>query len=57
VIERYREKSLARKPEPGMGLKVYEDFRVDLRLSAVIGDNKFVDTIKLPYLNRVFIID
>ncbi len=49
IIEKYRKKSLDRKPEPGMFLKAAERFNIDLTKSIMIGD-KESDIIKLPYL-------
>lgn len=55
VIEKYRKKSFARKPWPGMILKAAEKLPVDLGNSVMVGDNKDVDTIRLPYLRSVIL--
>lgn len=55
LIAEYKFKSKARKPEPGMILSACEKVRVDLKNSIMIGDNKEVDTIKLPYLKSLIL--
>lgn len=53
VLNEYKYKSLARKPNPGMLLKACEKLRIDLSKSIMYGDNEEVDTINLPYLSCV----
>lgn len=55
VIEKYRRKSYARKPWPGMLLKAAERFSIDLGNSVMVGDNRQVDAIRLPYLRSVIL--
>ena len=55
VLEKYRKKSYARKPWPGMILKAAERLSIDLGNSVMVGDNKDVDTIRLPYLRSVIL--
>jgi len=55
VIVKYRKKSYARKPWPGMILKAAERLSIDLENSVMVGDNKEVDTIRLPYLRSVIL--
>ena len=50
VIEEYAYDTLLRKPNPGMILKACEKLKIDLKRSVMIGDNKDIDNIKLPYL-------
>lgn len=47
--QRYRKRSLCRKPDPGMVLKACRDMGLDLSVSLMIGDRER-DRIKLPYL-------
>jgi D,D-heptose 1,7-bisphosphate phosphatase len=49
-VEKYRKKSLCRKPDPGMVLKACRDMGLDLSASLMIGDRER-DRIKLPYLD------
>jgi len=51
VIKEYAYDTLLRKPNPGMFLKACEKLKIDLKKSVMIGDNKDIDNIKLPYLN------
>lgn len=55
VLDEYRKKSYARKPWPGMILKAAERLSIDLENSVMMGDNKEVDTIMLPYLRSVIL--
>ena len=50
VIKEYAYDTLLRKPNPGMILKACENLKIDLKHSIMIGDNKDIDNIKLPYL-------
>lgn len=50
VIKEYAYDTLLRKPNPGMILKACEKLRIDLKKSIMVGDNKDIDNIKLPYL-------
>lgn len=50
VIEEYSYNTLLRKPNPGMILKACEKLKIDLKNSIMLGDNKDIDNIKLPYL-------
>ncbi len=50
TINKYAYETLLRKPNPGMILKACEHLRIDLKKSIMIGDNKDIDNIKLPYL-------
>ena len=50
IIKEYSFDSILRKPNPGMILKVCEKLKIDLKNSLMIGDNKEIDNIKLPYL-------
>ena len=50
VIKEYAYNTLLRKPNPGMILKACEKLRIDLKRSMMVGDNKNIDNIKLPYL-------
>lgn len=50
VIKEYAYDTLLRKPNPGMILKACEKLRIDLKRSMMVGDNKDIDNIKLPYL-------
>ncbi len=50
TIDKYAYETLLRKPNPGMILKACEHLRIDLKKSIMIGDNKDIDNIKLPYL-------
>lgn len=40
VIKNYKINSFYRKPNPGMILKAQQDFKIDLKNSVLIGDNK-----------------
>ena len=51
IIEEYAYDTLLRKPNPGMILKACEKLKVDLKRSIMVGDNKEIDKIRLPYLN------
>ena len=51
VIKEYAYDTLLRKPNPGMILRACEKLRTDLKNSVMIGDNKDIDNIKLPYLS------
>lgn len=55
VNEEFKFKSLARKPDPGMILKVCEKLRIDLKNSVMVGDNSEVDKIRLPYLSCIIV--
>ena len=50
AINEYAYDTLLRKPNPGMILKACEKLKIDLRHSVMVGDNKDIDNIKLPYL-------
>lgn len=50
VIKEYAYDTLLRKPNPGMVLTACEKLKIDLKQSVMIGDNKDIDNIKLPYL-------
>ena len=50
VIKEYAYDTILRKPNPGMILKACEKLKIDLKHSVMIGDNKEIDNIKLPYL-------
>ena len=50
VIKEYAYDTLLRKPNPGMILKACEKLKIDLKHSIMVGDNKDIDNIKLPYL-------
>ena len=50
VIQEYAYNTLLRKPNPGMILKACEKLKIDLKRSIMVGDNKDIDNIKLPYL-------
>lgn len=50
IIKDYTFSSLLRKPEAGMILRACEKFKIDLKNSVMIGDNKEIDKINLPYL-------
>lgn len=50
VIKEYAYDTLLRKPNPGMILQACEKLRIDLKNSIMVGDNKEIDNIKLPYL-------
>ena len=50
VIKKYAYDTIMRKPNPGMILNACEKLKINLRDSVMIGDNKDVDNIKLPYL-------
>ena len=50
VIKEYAYDTLLRKPNPGMILTACEKLKIDLKQSVMIGDNKDIDNIKLPYL-------
>ncbi len=50
VIKEYAYDSILRKPNAGMLLKACEKLKIDLKNSIMIGDNKDIDNIKLPYL-------
>lgn len=50
VIKEYAYDTLLRKPNPGMILKACEKLKIDLKKSIMIGDNKDIDNIKIPYL-------
>lgn len=53
--DNYRFCSLLRKPSPGMILRACEKLKIDLKNSVMIGDNKIVDVINLPYLKSEII--
>ena len=55
VLEKYRFRSLARKPYPGMILKACEKLPIDLRHSVMVGDKPDVDRIALPYLECIIV--
>lgn len=55
VLEEYKFKSYARKPQPGMILRACEKLPIDLTKSVMIGDNCQVDRILLPYLHSMII--
>lgn len=55
VIKDYAYDTLLRKPNPGMILKSCENLKIDLKHSIMIGDNKDIDNIKLPYLRCIII--
>jgi len=50
VLEEYKYDALLRKPNPGMILKACENLKIDLKNSIMLGDNKDIDNIRLPYL-------
>lgn len=50
IIKEYSYETLLRKPNPGMILKACEKLKIDLKNSIMLGDNKDIDNIKLPYL-------
>ena len=50
AIKEYAYDTLLRKPNPGMILQACEKLRIDLKNSIMVGDNKDIDNIKLPYL-------
>lgn len=50
VIKKYAYDTLLRKPNPGMILNACEKLKIDLKHSIMVGDNKDIDNIKLPYL-------
>lgn len=50
VLKGYSFDSLLRKPNAGMILRACEKLKIDLKNSIMIGDNKDIDNIKLPYL-------
>ena len=50
IIKEYAYDTLLRKPNPGMILKACENLKIDLKHSIMVGDNKDIDNIKLPYL-------
>ncbi|MGN1393757.1 MAG: HAD-IIIA family hydrolase [Succinivibrionaceae bacterium] len=56
-LEKYKYKSLRRKPYPGMILQACEKLDIDLENSMMLGDNPEVDNIKLPYLKSVIILN
>ncbi|MBQ9245883.1 HAD-IIIA family hydrolase [bacterium] len=55
VLENYKYYSLLRKPNPGMILSSCEKLKIDLKNSVMIGDNKDIDKIKLPYLKSIIL--
>lgn len=50
IIKEYSYNTILRKPNPGMILSACEKLKIDLKKSIMLGDNKDVDNIKLPYL-------
>ena len=50
ILKEYAYDTLLRKPNPGMILTSCEKLKIDLKNSIMIGDNKDIDNIKLPYL-------
>lgn len=50
MIKEYAYDTILRKPNPGMILTACEKLRIDLKNSIMVGDNKDIDNIKLPYL-------
>ena len=51
VIKEYAYDAILRKPNAGMIMKACEILKIDLKHSVMIGDNKDIDNIKLPYLD------
>ena len=56
-LKRYCFDVLARKPYPGMFLKLGAKYRIDWYRSIMIGDNPLADRIRLPYLKTLIIGD
>lgn len=50
IINVYAYDTILRKPNAGMILKACEKLKIDLKNSEMLGDNKDIDNIKLPYL-------
>ncbi len=50
VIKDYAYDTILRKPNPGMILSACEKLKINLKNSEMLGDNKDIDNIKLPYL-------
>jgi D,D-heptose 1,7-bisphosphate phosphatase len=50
IIKEFTYDTLLRKPNPGMILKACEKCKIDLKNSLMLGDNKEIDNINLPYL-------
>ncbi len=50
ILKDYSFDTLLRKPQAGMILRACEKFKIDLKNSIMIGDNKDIDKINLPYL-------
>lgn len=51
VIKEYAYDTILRKPNAGMIMNACEILKIDLKHSVMIGDNKNIDNIKLPYLD------
>ncbi len=55
IIKEYSYDTILRKPNPGMILSACEKLKIDLKNSVMLGDNKYIDNIKLPYLKCIIL--
>lgn len=52
-VDKYKKKSIFRKPNPGMLLSLGEKYKIDYKNSIMFGDREDIDKINLPYIQFI----